>query len=131
MRSVVVVFPASICAAIPIFLVLSSPNSLGIIEVPPLERPGAKGPSGFPGGPASCLASPARMSERFARLRHPVAITPLLDGRSLHFRGSQARGREFLFHLAPSAGRRDLPQPANPQRLPPVRSHFDRDLIRR
>src|ERR1700733_13422954 len=123
MRSVVVVLPASICAAMPMFLILSS-GTVRAIKIPKLL--------------------PSVMRERLVGFRHAVYVVPLLDGAAPHVRGviqlvgqlfrhslfgpgpggqnDPADGKARTPYLRPLVGRRIVGCP-----LPP-RLHFEQWL---
>src|SRR5438876_3837269 len=120
MRSVVVVFPASICAAIPILRVFSSAYSLGMRGVLPV---GESLPTGR-------QILPTIVSECLVGFRHAMAVLALLHRRPLPIRGVQKLASQLLPHRPTRPAPRELHQPANPQGLSALRTHLDRHLIR-
>src|ERR1700683_1560997 len=108
MRSVVVVLPASICAAMPMFLILSS-GTVRAIKIPKLL--------------------PSVMRERLVRFRHAVYVVPLLDGAAPHVRGViQLVGQLFRHSLfGPGPGVQN--DPADSEAGTPYLRHFDGHLI--
>src|SRR6202022_4786017 len=115
MRSVDVVFPASMCAMIPMLRVSSSLNARAILsfQVPLLRN--------------SFL--PAIMRERLVRFRHAVHVFLLLHGPAARIRRVNQLIRELVHHGLACALPRILQQPAYRQRLPAERIHFHRNLV--
>src|SRR3989441_1069701 len=156
MRSVVVVFPASMWAMMPMFRMRSSGVVRGI-ALPLLSKNAGRpwrpfGPVSLrhhPGRGAACCAPttwdagslgpgsrsclskrlPPVMRESPIGLRHPVRVLFLLDRLALALRREDQLGGEALRHvlLAPGAAERD--QPAHPQRRASLGPHFHRDLV--
>src|SRR6266404_9604509 len=115
MRSVDVVFPASMCAMIPMLRVSSSLNTRAILsfQVPLLRN--------------SLL--PPVMRERLVRFRHAVHVFLLLHRSAARIRRIDQLIRELVHHRLARAFPRILQQPANRQRLPAERIHFHRNLV--
>src|SRR5712664_745938 len=115
MRSVDVVFPASICAMIPMLRVSSSLNARAILsfQVPLLRN--------------SLL--PAIMRECLVRFRHAVHVFLLLHRPAARIRRIDQFIRELVHHGLARALPRILQQPANRERLPAERIHFHRNLV--
>src|SRR5713226_7829426 len=115
MRSVDVVFPASICAMIPMLRVSSSLNARDILsfQVPLLRN--------------SLL--PAIMRECLVRFRHAVHVFLLLHRPAARIRRVNQLIRQLVHHGLTRALPRILQQPANRQRLPAERIHFHRNLV--
>src|SRR5438445_7589740 len=111
MRSVVVVLPASMWATMPMFRILSSDTACVM--------------------PAPCeSALPPVMRKRLVRFSHAVRILALLHGTALPGGGIQDLGDQLVHHRPLVFARpRILDQPAQSQREPPFRPHFDRHLI--
>src|SRR6267154_733529 len=115
MRSVDVVFPASMCAMIQMLRVSSSLNTRAILsfQVPLLRN--------------SLL--PAIMRERLVRFRHAVHVFLLLHRPAARIRRVDQLIRELVYHRLARAFPRILQQPANRQRLPAERIYFHRHLV--
>src|SRR6202140_5366580 len=115
MRSVDVVFPASMCAMIPMLRVSSSLNTRAILsfQVPLLRN--------------SLL--PAIMRECLVRFRHAVHVFLLLHRPAARIRRVGPLFRQLVHHRLARALPRILQQPANRQRLPAERIHFHRNLV--
>src|SRR2546428_5677240 len=111
MRSVVVVLPASMWATIPMFRILSSDTACVM--------------------PSPCESTlPPVMRKRLVRFSHAVRILALLHGPALPGGGTQALGDQLAHHRPLVFSRpRILDQPAQAEREPPLRPHFDRHLI--
>src|SRR5882762_5756169 len=115
MRSVDVVFPASMCAMIPMLRVSSSLNTRAILSFQvPLPR-------------NSLL--PAIMRECLVRFRHAVHVFLLLHRPAARIRRIDQLIRELVHHGLPVEVYPFLQQPADRQRLPPERIHFHRNLV--
>src|SRR5438105_2962692 len=154
-RSVVVVFLASMCAMMPIFRILSSGVVRGIqslysaktrgdqdapsaIEGPVSLRHhrdavGALDAGSLSAGSRYCLSRrlPPVMREGAVRLRHPVRVFLLLNRLAFALRGKNQLGGKALRHRLFFARAAVLNDPAHSQRSAPLRPHFDRHLIRR
>src|SRR6266702_1016866 len=139
MRSVVVVFPASMCAIMPMFRMRSSGVVLGIAFLTQQKRGATVTPT-VRGGPVSlrshrgafdpldagslrsgsrsCLFQrlPPVMRESPIGLRHPVRVFLLLDRLALALRGEDQLGGEALRHVLFAPGASELVQPPEPQR---------------
>src|SRR5438045_9801466 len=122
MRSVVVVFPASMCAAMPIFRVLSRSNCAAMVVTLPTGDPVSLGRS-RPYLP--------EVSKCLVGFRHPVGVFTPLHRCSLVVGGVQQLAGQPLRHRPPAAPPRRRNQPPDPKALPPVRTHFYRHLIGR
>src|SRR6267143_434713 len=115
MRSVDVVFPASMCAMIPMLRVSSSLNTRAILSFQvPLPR-------------NSLL--PAIVRECLVRFRHAVHVFLLLHRPAARIRRIDQLIRELVHHRLARALPRILQQPANRQRLPTERIDFHRNLV--
>src|SRR5208282_129902 len=128
MRSVVVVFPASMWAMMPMFLQRSNGTVLGTTI------------NSFWGSEISfwLLASsqkrvtsllPPVMRERLVRFRHAMHVFFFLDGGAFAVRGVEQLVRQLLDHSFFAAAARVAHNPANRQRSPAVGGNFDRHLI--
>src|SRR5205807_1230414 len=121
MRSVVVVFPASMCAMIPMFRSFSSraPRSscftatAAISLIPPIAR------------------LVPEVAEGLVGLSHAVSFFLALHGSARVVAGVQQLMGEPLRHAAAAALPREPHDPAASERQPAVRSDLDRDLVRR
>src|SRR6266481_2297263 len=115
MRSVDVVFPASMCAMIPMLRVSSSLNTRAILsfQVPLLRN--------------SLL--PPVMRERLVRFRHAVHVFFLLHRPAARIRRIDQLICELVHHRLARAFPRILQQPTNRQRLPAERIYFHRNLV--
>src|SRR2546425_5374157 len=111
MRSVVVVLPASMWATIPMFRILSSDTACVM--------------------PSPCESTlPPVMRKRLVRFSHAVRILALLHGPALPGGGIEDLGDQLVHHRPLVFSRpRILDQPAQSEREPPLRPHFDRHLI--
>src|SRR5262249_36394645 len=144
MRSVDVVFPASMCAMIPMLRVSSSLNARPIVGCPAFFSPLVATasltdpPIPFPELVILCpdpsgrriSASrklrllPAVVRERLVRFRHAVHVFLLLDGSAARIRCVHQLVGQLIDHGLARTLPRILQQPANRQRLPPERIHF-------
>src|SRR5438105_152903 len=104
MRSVVVVLPASIWAAMPMFLILSSGTVRGI-KLPPVMR------------------------ESFVGFRHAVDVVPFFDGPAAHVRGIVQFVCKLVGHALVGAPARVQYDPADRKTGTPVLRHFDGHLV--
>src|SRR5512135_270152 len=144
MRSVVVVFPASMCAMMPMLRMRSSGvvRAIAVLYSKNAGRP--RRPTlgrsrsaiiGRPWGPLDavrCAAVPSLppvMRERPVGLRHPVRVFLLLDRLALALRREDQLRRQPLRHVLLLAGAAVLDDPAHPERGTALRSHFHRHLI--
>src|SRR5882724_6248091 len=135
MRSVVVVFPASMCAMMPMFLQRSNGTVLATVFLYSfwgskkfgVETPLAASPLAAKTRQASSL--PSVMRERLVRFRHAVHIFFLLDGGALAVGGVEQFVRQLVDHSLFAATARIRHDPADCQGRPPVRTDFDRHLI--
>src|SRR5579883_1185427 len=114
MRSVDVVFPASICAMMPILRVCSSCVLCSIEFF-------------YAFLPASGL--PAVMCERFVRFSHAVNVFLALDGAAAPIRRVQKLVRQLVGHGFPGTRARVQQKPANGQRLPAKLADLNRNLV--
>src|ERR1700694_2061831 len=151
MRSVVVVFPASMWAMMPMFRILSSGVVRGIAVLYSAKTRGDldahAGPvslrhhrrafgsldaGSLSAGSRSCRSRrlPPVMRESAIRFRHPVRVFLLLNRLALALRGENELGGEALRHRFFLARTAVLDQPAHPQRRAPLRPYLDRHLIR-
>src|SRR2546425_814942 len=126
MRSVDVVFPASICAMIPMLRVSSSLNALPMVPETALLSPARVATASLTSIPNPL---PTIMREGLVGLRHAVHVFFFLDRPAARIGGVNQLIREFVGHRLTRAFSRILQQPANRQRLPPKRVHFHRNLV--
>src|SRR6266566_718808 len=126
MRSVDVVFPASICAMIPMLRVSSSLKALPMVPETALLSPARVATASLTSIPNLL---PTVMCEGLVGLRHAVHVFFFLDRPAARIGGVNQLIREFVGHRLARAFTRILQQPANRQRLPPKRIHFHRDLV--
>src|SRR5436190_23274246 len=113
MRSVVVVFPASMWAMMPMLRVRLSGVWRGIANVPI---------------PKNLL--PAVVGERLVGFGHPVRVFALLHRAAAEVcRVEQLVGELLLHRLAVAARARVGDEPADAEREAAVRVHFDRHLV--
>src|SRR6266849_1259874 len=126
MRSVDVVFPASICAMIPMLRVSSSLNALPMVPETALLSPARVATASLTSIPNPL---PTVMREGLVGLRHAVHVFFFLDRPAARIGGINQLIREFVGHRLARAFSRILQQPANRQRLPPKRVHFHRNLV--
>src|SRR5439155_20678583 len=143
MRSVVVVFPASMCAMMPMLRIRSSGVTRGISSclvdsaktrgdrdarragrsrsavIGGREPPRCRVPSA---GSRSCRSKrlPPVMREGPIGLRHPVRVLFLLDRLALALRGEDQLGGEAFRHVLLAARAAVLDQPAHPERRAPL-----------
>src|ERR1700733_3474888 len=116
MRSVVVVFPASMWAMMPKLRSSSLAWLRAMILVP------------------DCLADrrlPAVVGEGAVGFSHPVRILALFDRCAPVVRGVEQFCRQTIHHGLVVAVARCGDDPADRQRLPAIGAHFDRDLVGR
>src|SRR5437660_6786722 len=127
MRSVVVVFPASMCAMMPIFLQRSNGTVLATVFLYSsfwaLKISTCRD--------AACRVSPLPpvMGERLVRFGHTVNVFFLLDRRALAVGGVEQFIRQLVDHSFFATTARIRHDPADRQRCPAVRTDFDRHLI--
>src|SRR6266699_3816722 len=126
MRSVDVVFPASICAMIPMLRVSSSLNALPMVPETALLSPVRVATASLTSIPNPL---PTVMREGLVGLRHAVHVFFFLDRPAARVGGVNQLIREFVGHRLARAFSRILQQPANRQRLTPERVHFHRNLV--
>src|SRR6267143_216639 len=124
MRSVDVVFPASMCAMIPMLRVSSSLNARPIAPCAPFFSPVRIATASLTKTPL-----PAVVRERLVRFRHAVYVFLLLHGPAARIGRVNQFIRQLVHHRLARPLSRILEQPANRQRLPPERVHFHRHLI--
>src|ERR1700687_1152241 len=125
MRSVDVVFPASMCAMIPMLRVSSSLNT----------RP--EPPAAFfslvrfatASATISPISLPAIVRESLVGFGHAVHVFLFLNGAAARVGRVEQFIRELVDHGLASAFARILQEPANRQRLPPERIHFYGNLV--
>src|ERR1039457_2831323 len=158
MRSVVVVLPASICAAMPIFLIRSSGTNLGIKNLGSKEVRSQKSklplPPLVPFLPSNNLlilnsTEPARetgdsdsrlltsgssslppiMREGLIGFRHAVDVVSLLDRAAPQVGAVVQLIGQFLRHPLLGTRPRVGDDPAHGQRGAPVLRHFNRHLV--
>src|SRR6266853_489836 len=135
MRSVDVVFPASMCAIIPMLRVSSSLNTRPMVLGLAFFSPGritaisATKTSNPYQRPFTNALLPAIVRERLVSFRHAVDVFLLLDRSATRVgRVNQFIG-ELVHHGLASAFPRILQNPANRQGLTAKWIHFDRNLI--
>src|SRR4029077_10941736 len=122
-RSVDVVFPASMCAMIPMLRVSSSLNTLPIVPETAFFSPVrvataslTKTTYSLPAPFSQAPLLPAVMRERLVRFRHAVHVFLLLHGPAARVRRVNQLIRELVYHGLARALPRILQQPANRQR---------------
>src|ERR1700756_2472747 len=123
MRSVDVVFPASMCAIIPMLRVSSSLNALPIVPGTAFFSPVRVATASLTTTTYSlpALFLPTIMRERLVRFGHAVHVFLLLDRPAARIGRVNQLIRELVHHGFARAFPRILQQPANRQRLPPER----------
>src|SRR5882757_4997966 len=131
MRSVDVVFPASMCAIIPMLRVSSSLNALPIAPGTAFFSPARVATASLTPTTYSLLAPflPAIMRERLVRFRHAMHVFLLLHRSAARVCRVNQLVRELVHHGLTRAFPRILQQPANCERLPAERIHFHRNLV--
>src|SRR5712691_2217532 len=131
MRSVDVVFPASMCAMIPMLRVSSSLNALPIAPETAFFSPARVATASLTKTIHSLPTPflPAIMRERLVRFCHAVYVFLLLHRSAARIGRIDQLIRELVHHGLARAFPRILQQPANRQRLPPERIHFHRNLV--
>src|ERR1700682_382998 len=126
MRSVDVVFPASMCAIIPILRVSSSLNALPMVPETAFFSPVRVATVSLT---KTTHSLPPIMRECLVRFRHAVHVFLLLHRPAARIRRIDQLVRELVHHRLARALPRILQQPANRQRLPAERIHFHRNLV--
>src|SRR5712692_2185610 len=126
MRSVDVVFPASMCAMIPMLRVSSSLNALPIVPEAAFFSPTRVATVSLT---PTTHSLPAVIRERLVRFRHAVHVFLLLHRPATRIRRVNQLIRQLVHHRLARALPRILQQPANRQRLPPERIYFHRNLV--
>src|SRR6202140_2111909 len=126
MRSVDVVFPASMCAIIPMLRVSSSLTALPIVPETAFFSPARVATASLT---ETTYPLPAVMRERLVRFRHAVHVFLLLHRPAARIRRVGPLFRQLVHHRLARALPRILQQPANRQRLPAERIHFHRNLV--
>src|SRR5258708_10790941 len=126
MRSVDVVFPASMCAMIPMLRVSSSLNALPIVPETAFFSPVRVATASLT---KTTHSLPAVMRECLVGFRHAVHVFLLLHGPAARIRRIDQLIRELVHHGLARALPRILQQPANRERLPAERIHFHRNLV--
>src|SRR6266702_6098531 len=121
MRSVVVVFPASICAEIPMFRYRSIGVARATVTDDPIERPD------WPGWPP---ALPEVVREGLVGLRHAMRVLALADGGTAVFCGVHQFVSEAKRHGLLAAVTSSLDDPAHGQCLAASRANFNGYLVR-
>src|SRR6266849_7639199 len=116
MRSVDVVFPASMCAMIPMLRVSSSLNALPIVPETAFFSPVRVATASLT---KTTHSLPAIMRECLVRFRHAVHVFLLLHGPAARIRRVDQLIRELVHHRLARALPRILQQPATRPRLPP------------
>src|SRR6266850_5669496 len=124
MRSVDVVFPASMWAIIPMLRVSSSLNTRPIAPCVAFFSPDRVATASLTKTP-----SPAVVRERLVRFRHAMHVFLLLHCSTARIGRVNQFIRQLVHHRLARALPRILQQPADRQRLPPERVHFHRNLI--
>src|SRR5579862_3423333 len=120
MRSVVVVFPASMCAEIPMFRY----RSIGVARATVTDRSYRE-----PNWPSWLLALPAVVREGLVGLRHTMRVLALADGGATVFRSIHQFVSEPKRHGLLAAVASSLDDPAHGQCLAAGRANFNRDLV--
>src|SRR5229473_4562471 len=129
-RSVDVVFPASMCAIIPMLRVSSSLNALPIVPKTAFFSPVRVATASLTKPPFPYQRPlPAIVRERLVRFRHAVHVFLFLHCPAARIGRVDQLVRELVHHGLARALPRILQQPANRQRLPPERIHFHRNLV--
>src|SRR5260370_35138741 len=118
MRSVDVVFPASMCAMIPMLRVSSSLNALPIVPEAAFFSPARVATASLT---KTTHSLPAVMCERLVRFRHAVHVFLLFHRSAARVRRVNQLIRDLVHHLFPRAPPRRLQHPTNCQRWPPER----------
>src|SRR5258708_7742543 len=126
MRSVDVVFPASMCAMIPMLRVSSSLNALPMVPETAFFSPARVATASLT---TATHPLPPVMRERLVRFRHAVHVFFLLHGPAARIRRIDQLIRELVHHRLAGALPRILQQPSNCQRLPAEWVHFHRNLV--
>src|SRR6266705_437743 len=126
MRSVDVVFPASICAMIPMLRVSSSWKALPMVPETALLSPARVATASLTSIPHP---SPTVVRDGLVALRHAVHVFLFLHRPATRIGGVNQLIREFVGHRLARPFSRILQQPANRQRLPPKRVHFHWNLV--
>src|ERR1043166_8987496 len=111
MRSVDVVFPASMCAMIPMLRVSSSLNALPIVGCTAFFSPARVATASLTPG-----SLPPVMREGLVGFRHPVHVFLLFDRSAARVGGVDQLVRQFVDHGLSGALARILQEPANGQR---------------
>src|SRR6266849_10070313 len=149
MRSVVVVFPASMWAMMPMLRIRSSGVVRAIAVLYAAKTRGDRDAHEWAGlappssggnlpprcGPIVLLVLPFPtlppvMRERPVGFRHPVRVFLLLDRLALALRREDQLRREPLRHVLLLAGAAVLNDPAHAERRAPLRPDFHRHLVR-
>src|SRR5271166_2856377 len=134
MRSVVVVFPASMCAMMPKLrtLLRSVSTSFCATEVFPLFRLlGCCSSAGLGGHAAAGGLSPAVVREGSVRFGHLVGVFASLDRSAQAIAGIEELVGQALDHRLLAALPREAHQPAQGQRGGTVSAHLDGHLVGR
>src|SRR5271166_2857536 len=134
MRSVVVVFPASMCAMMPKLrtLLRSVSTSFCATEVFPLFRLlGCCSSAGLGGHAAAGGLSPAVVREGSVRFGHLVGVFASLDRSAQAIAGIEELVGQALDHRLLAALPREAHQPAQGQRGGTVSAHLDGNLVGR
>src|SRR5688572_25338521 len=107
MRSVVVVLPASMCAAMPMFryMLRGVARAIVSVQLPAIMREGAVG------------------------VGHLVGVFALLDGAAAIVGGIHQLARQAALHGGLIAAARGGDQPADGKRTRAIGAHFDRHLV--
>src|ERR1035438_7914675 len=121
MRSVVVVFPASMWAMMPMFLQRSNGTVLGTAFIYSFWG------SNFVFDLVILL--PPVMRKRLVRFRHAMHIFLLLDGSAFAVGGVEQLVGQLIDHSLFATASRIAHDPTDSQRSPAVGCHFDRHLI--
>src|SRR5713226_9597290 len=126
MRSVDVVFPASMCAMIPMLRVSSSLNALPMVPETAFFSPARVATASLT---TATNPLPPVMRERLVRFRHAVHVFLLLHCPAARVRCIDQLIRQLVHHRLAGTLPRMLQQPPNRQRLPAERIHFHRNLV--
>src|SRR5260370_1848131 len=128
MRSVDVVFPASMCAMIPMLRVSSSLNALPMVPETAFFSPARVATASLT---TATHPLPPVMRERLVRFRHAVHVFFLLHGPAARIRRIDQLIPELVHHRLAGALPRILQQPSNCHRLPSEWFHFHPNLLLR
>src|SRR6266536_3517933 len=134
MRSVVVVFPASMWAMMPMFLHRSNGTVLGtalflLFSLGVCKSVVSRLSSASSSQPEARSSLPPVMCECLVRFRHTMHVFFLLDSGALAIGGIEQLVRQLVDHSFFAATARIAHDPADGERRAPVRTDFDRHLV--